>query len=607
MHTQKQSMSINLQKTIISTITLTLLSTGIAMAQTVPGDILQKPETQKYTITIGSAEVAKRLEVARDTVWNATLNKNTSPIFSGEDILVSGITSLNGQEVLYIGLNEEAYEKEESYEKRVQELKQFLQAEFPGIPVHIETTEIHFNEENMPEDLKEIAQTTPDIFFEDFENGMGLWNITGDRGHNWKAERLDESQTIEGHERNNKVAQTEDCDNPCILTLKTPIDLTGYTSAHLALHRFVDNALDNKEYLAVEIGNGGTYTEIFRWTPEEDDDDNKWHKETYNLSEYLGSEQFTIRFTSKQSSIFEETAIDNIRITAQEPTVATENTCANSPNRSFPLLGGDRVVMVIETEKQETVLDDKNSCSTIALGGVETNSGKKGFVISAHAAGNNSFEAYRLVAGHTVSQERNRYLLGGPVGKLDRMPYKWNYVVSNDESDEQFIFGNSAKQEGRETIHADAAFIEYPTTTRCEEEWLNVCLKRRYNERVQEKKIRGDNEEIYTVTESEEPEIGMKVRSIGTTTRQERAGEVVSRRLLFSADNTDTHFFAYYATQSPIAQSGDSGSPVYTPPNRRNQVKMVGVFTGNAGYAGEVVGVFSSWQDIEKALDLKSL
>ncbi len=126
------------------------------------------------------------------------------------------------------------------------------------------------------------------------------------------------------------MATADGCRSDCILTLRNTIDLTPYTSATLEFHKFVDNAIDRDEYLKVELGDGGTYTEIFSWTHYDGDTD-QWSLETYNLSNYLNSDQLTIRFITLQSKVSEDVGVDNVKITVTPSTSTT--TSPNPPPR----------------------------------------------------------------------------------------------------------------------------------------------------------------------------------------------------------------------------------------------------------------------------------
>ena len=164
-----------------------------------------------------------------------------------------------------------------------------------------------------------------DIIFNEAFTDLTDWLETG--YGNWRSDTLDESRYIAGqYGTYNLVATADGCVGDCILTLRNPIDLTSYTSATLEFHKFVDNSIDRDEYLKVELGDGGTYTEIFSWTDGEGDTD-RWSLSTYDLSDYLNSDQFTIRFITLQSSRYEDVGVDNVKI------IGTTSTSIITPPR----------------------------------------------------------------------------------------------------------------------------------------------------------------------------------------------------------------------------------------------------------------------------------
>ena len=153
------------------------------------------------------------------------------------------------------------------------------------------------------------------IFSDDFENGLSKWTESGQR--EWQTGFPDDGIYIPNYPSSNRVAEADDCDDEaCILTMTTAIDLTNYSSASLEFWRFVDAGLDTNEYLSVQIGNNGVYTEIFKWT-HGDGDDHTWHKESYNLSSYLNSASFTVRILTEQSKSSEDVAVDKINIVGE--------------------------------------------------------------------------------------------------------------------------------------------------------------------------------------------------------------------------------------------------------------------------------------------------
>ena len=155
------------------------------------------------------------------------------------------------------------------------------------------------------------------IFQDDFANGLSNWTVSGQQ--EWQSGTNDDGRSIPGYTLSNRIAEADDCDDrACILSMTQPLDLSGYTSATLEFHRYVDANHDYGEYLAVEVGNNGDYTQVLRWT-HGDGDDQTWHKETVNLSSYLQS-GFNVRFVTEQSSSSEDVGIDNVKIVGEAST-----------------------------------------------------------------------------------------------------------------------------------------------------------------------------------------------------------------------------------------------------------------------------------------------
>ena len=155
------------------------------------------------------------------------------------------------------------------------------------------------------------------IFQDDFTNGLSNWTVSGQQ--EWQSGTNDDGRSIPGYTLSNRIAEADDCDDrACILSMTQPLDLSGYTSATLEFHRYVDANHDYGEYLAVEVGNNGDYTQVLRWT-HGDGDDQTWHKETVNLSSYLQS-GFNVRFVTEQSSSSEDVGIDNVKIVGEAST-----------------------------------------------------------------------------------------------------------------------------------------------------------------------------------------------------------------------------------------------------------------------------------------------
>ncbi|HUU47515.1 MAG TPA: immunoglobulin-like domain-containing protein, partial [Nitrosopumilaceae archaeon] len=158
--------------------------------------------------------------------------------------------------------------------------------------------------------------TGPVLFSDDFESGFSKWTESGEG--DWKLESPTEVQ-VPGHS-SNLVAHSDNCDSTCTITMKSSIDLSSSSSATLSFWRFVDNSLDNGEYLKVELYDGTKWNTVSNWT-HSSGDDNVWHQETVNLDSYLGESDFNVRFVTHESSSREEVEIDDVVIdTTGSPT-----------------------------------------------------------------------------------------------------------------------------------------------------------------------------------------------------------------------------------------------------------------------------------------------
>ena len=130
--------------------------------------------------------------------------------------------------------------------------------------------------------------TSGDIFWiDDFEDGLGDWTLTNSNNGDWEYLTWTSYQ-IPNYPSDNKIAMSRDCDT-CYMTLTNSIDLSDLDDAKLELWRFVDRAVDDDEGIRVSIStDGGTsWTQIWEWTENTDDDDRTWCDESYTLSSGL--------------------------------------------------------------------------------------------------------------------------------------------------------------------------------------------------------------------------------------------------------------------------------------------------------------------------------
>ena len=151
----------------------------------------------------------------------------------------------------------------------------------------------------------------PILFSDTFESGFAKWTETGEG--DWKLESPDEKQ-VPGHS-SNLVVHSDNCDSTCTITMSNSIDLSSSSSATLSFWRYVDNELDNGEYLKVELYDGTQWNTISNWTNNAGDDDT-WHQETVNLDSYLDTSDFNLRFVTHESHQKEIVEVDDVEITA---------------------------------------------------------------------------------------------------------------------------------------------------------------------------------------------------------------------------------------------------------------------------------------------------
>lgn len=186
------------------------------------------------------------------------------------------------------------------------------------------------------------SQTT--VFSDDFESTTftGSWTETGEGDWALSTSSAHSVPTAPGHASTNKVMHVDNCDTTCTLTLKNPLDLSGYDSATLSFLRFVDYGLDNGEYLKVELYNGASWKTVYHWT-HGSGDDNRWHAESYDLSSYLVN-GFKVRFVAHMSYYNEDVQLDDIVINA---------TSGSGSAPSPPPTSAARSIYIADTDDRE--------------------------------------------------------------------------------------------------------------------------------------------------------------------------------------------------------------------------------------------------------------
>jgi len=259
-------------------------------------------------------------------------------------------------------------------------------------------------------------------------------------------------------------------------------------------------------------------------------------------------------------------------------------------------MGGDALLILRFTA------GSVGNCGTIALGGLETVDGARGFVVAAHSIAESgrsdiSSDTPDLFVGH---YEDENYHLHHLLGKPLRMP--------------------STRTEGGEKIlSVDAAFVKYPHpyTPNCSLAWQrngeSFCLddtdQTNYIDRITPLTIRGEDSNTYRVTGSQQPTRGLEVTYSGTVSGPgKKTNSTVGEKILVVDERRDLLFFLHYTNNSWGIIGGDSGSPIYTTPDTDGNVRIVGVLHGfiASGILSKRA-LFSSWNDVSKELNLKPI
>ena len=212
---------------------------------------------------------------------------------------------------------------------------------------------------------------------------------------------------------------------------------------------------------------------------------------------------------------------------------------------------------------------------TLTLGGIETTDGVPGFVVSAHVVAPDD-PGGAFIRDYTVTDA----LVGEAItnikmnlyGKVFRMPTVHEGIHQGVTYD---------------FISVDAAFVAYPRPAspdcslpfkqrinfRDVEYCLDVGGSAEYLEKVAPLKIRGKDDVVYTVIDSQDPEEDMEVWFSGSRSGVVTGSVVKEVRVLVGNEFLT---FAYGNT----GMGGDSGSPVYTVPDTSGNVHIVGVLEG---------------------------
>ena len=282
-----------------------------------------------------------------------------------------------------------------------------------------------------------------------------------------------------------------------------------------------------------------------------------------------------------------------VRVKPEDTAQPPYESCWSVPERNLPM-GGD----VMFTQP---LIRASKSCGTLTLGGVETEDGTRGFIVSGHVTAisvevedgvwRQDYSLTDNLIGHNRDSWGNvQHLLG----KVHTMP--------------------SFFQEGdKRILSADAAFVAYPrpTTPGCSLTWSGnheeFCLDSNDSEQIERLaplQVRGEGDTVHTVIGSRAVTEGLPIRISGTVTGEPISSIASGNKLLLYDFHQLYHHYSYYS-HGGESLGGDSGAPVYTAPDADSNVSMVGIFTGFLPGGGE--RAFNSWKQVEDAFNLKPL
>jgi hypothetical protein len=159
-----------------------------------------------------------------------------------------------------------------------------------------------------------LPRTPTALFCDGFGGGLGSWTESGEG--DWNTETLHATTGYPSTGSGSPAAHADDCEGTCTITLRTALNLQGYTAATLDLLRFVDSELDSGEYLRLQAWTGSTWQTLAEWSGSNGGDDNAWHAPTFNLAPYLGRSDFRVRFVTHMSSSSEHVHVDDVCVRA---------------------------------------------------------------------------------------------------------------------------------------------------------------------------------------------------------------------------------------------------------------------------------------------------
>jgi hypothetical protein len=164
------------------------------------------------------------------------------------------------------------------------------------------------------------------VFSDNFSGGLTAWTETGDG--DWNTEALHTGTGYPAGASGAPAAHSDDCDTACTIS-HANIDLSGAGAARVTFLRFADSELDAGEYLRFQACAGATCTTLAEWTNGAGDD-NAWHTESIDVSNYVGAANFGINFSTRSTLNTEHVHVDDVAVLIEPLAVCGDAVCASS-------------------------------------------------------------------------------------------------------------------------------------------------------------------------------------------------------------------------------------------------------------------------------------
>lgn len=175
-----------------------------------------------------------------------------------------------------------------------------------------------------------------------------------------------DGRTTDSEEEN--IAHFEDCSGDCTFTMIDNVYLRQYDSATLSFIIWIEDSIDSNDTVIVEAStDGGASWSVLRTFTDSDADtyEEYWQNISIDLSSYLDSDYFKIRFVTNIDAR-EELEIDDVSITGQ-------STDSTSPTLSITSHSNGQYLNTSTFTISGTASDDESGISTVVISTDEIN------------------------------------------------------------------------------------------------------------------------------------------------------------------------------------------------------------------------------------------